>query len=73
MGKKSKTYKTYYKDGKQVGDRIQIYADTYPRSGRATSSAGRRYPRPADQGYADAGQDARTGEPIRFGYHPAEP
>ncbi|MFZ5975504.1 MAG: M56 family metallopeptidase [Bacillota bacterium] len=30
VGKKSRTYKTYYKNGKQVGERILIYEDTYP-------------------------------------------
>jgi vancomycin resistance protein YoaR len=30
VGKKSRTYKTYYKDGKQVGEPILIYSDTYP-------------------------------------------
>jgi len=31
VGKRARTYKTYYdEDGKQVGDPILIYADTYP-------------------------------------------
>ncbi len=74
VGKKSKTYKTYYKNGKQVGDRIQIYADTYPPVRARYIIGGKKVstPKPAKSTQTPASTPAQ-GSPSASATTPPEP